>query len=661
MTQTAATGRAWTAALACAMIFVLAMFFMSFIDLDISRMYYPWHIAEYRIQSTQWQIFFYVGFVMLVMLHLLQRISRSDGEVFASLKETYVIPATVAFFFLAFILCRFHDWFLPGFGLVLAVLWVGTRLPCSDRGKVAQRLLVAVVAMLAGLFFLMFYLVPFFFPLFIADTAFLANLELHYAMTVLPGFELGHGVQDGLIGKQYYGFSMPLLMAGASVLTGFIDAAWTRLIVSVKLLQLVAAGLLLWNLYLLNKRHFLVLCVVTFCMVSALTTVGIPVYFPNQAGVRYVPLLLGLLFLTSQRNRKHPNPLLFAMVSGVLIAANPETGLVFFCGCMLFLAVTAMNAKGGLLPAVTVVAMTGLLALACFAMAYKGLSLVLVKSAHPEFFSNLRTFALGFGGTMSQPHVMAALVFLVGMHTLHRGFLKARLRLLTPIDAYQTAVGGIMVAWLLYYVAREDEWNLWFQSVLLIVCIAPRLKNPLRFLSRRRSPAAVAIAATLVLAFTASSVTSVMYNRSYLEHIRFFTSLPGVFTAFPHTEALYFFHPADRAGYEAKMLYLDAIVEKSDYLVLSNLPVSVRMHGFNSNFPWYDLFGEINAPVKFENFVAWMHAFGPRYLVLDDDASSLSAKTPSHYAHYRYFLESLTEYTEVRRESGWVVYARTGS
>jgi hypothetical protein len=661
MNQTATSGRAWTAALACAMVFVLAMFLLSFIDPDISRLYYPWHIAEYRIQSTQWQIFFYAGFVMLVMLHLLQRISHPDGEVFGSLKETCVIPATVAFFFLAFMLCRFHHWFLPGFGLVLAVLWAGTRLSRPVRNKTAQRLLVAAVATLAGLFFLVFYLVPLFFPLFVADKAFLSNLELHYAMTVLPGFELGRGVQDGLIGKQYYGFSMPLLMAGASGLTGFIDTAWTRLIVSVKLLQLVAAGLLLWNLYLLNRRHFLLLCMVTFCMVSALTTIGTPVYFPNQAGVRYVPLLLGLLFLTSQRNRKHPNPLLFAIVSGVLIAANPETGLTFFCGSMLYLAVTAMNAKGRLLPAVTVVAKAGLLALICFAVSYKGLSLVLVKSAQPEFFSNLRTFALGFGGTMSQPHIMAALVFLVGMHTLYRGFLKAGQRLLTPVDAYQTAVGGIMVAWLLYYVAREDEWNLWFQSVLLIVCIAPRLKNPLRFLSRRRSPAAVAVAATLVLAFTASAVTSVMYNRSYLEHIRFFASLPGVFTAFPRQEALYFFHQEDRADYETKMRYLDAIVEKSDYLVLSNLPVSVRMHGFNSNFPWYDLFGEINAPAKFDAFVAWMHAFGPRYLVLDDGASDLSAKTPNHDAHYRYFLESLAEYTEVGRESGWVVYARTGS
>ncbi len=651
------THRAFFLSLGAAAIFVAALFGLSFVHTDVGDVYFFWHIKEYAIVSTRWQILFYACFLVLFSLSVPYASTRPDsGPPPASpLALDY---AFALFSCLVLMLCQFHPWFLPGLGaavLMICLLTWAARpgMPCP--AVVSLRLAVGASAVV---FFAAFYILPRSFPLFISDKAFLSNLELHYAMSVLPGFEFGSGMQHGLIGKQYYGFSMSLLMAAAAWALGFIESEMTRLALAVKLLQLTALAIFLAALYVLNRRNFLFLCLVALCMTAALTTVGLPVYFPNQAGVRYVPLLAGLLFLAWQRRAKRPGLPRFALASGLMIAANPETGLAFCAGSMLFLGAGRLDETGRWRAALAAMLGGGLLSLAIFAVVYQSLSLLLVENVQPDFFSNIRTFGQGLGGIVSRPHLMAPLVLVLAAHAVARGFFRAQKGRLTGTDAYQTAVGGVMLVWLVYYVAREDEWNIWFQSLLLLALVAPRLKRPFRLLDTIRSRPARYMAVLAILAFTASSVTAFMYHRSYSSHIRFFFIQPKMFADLAGREALYFMNPDDKAAYEDKMRALGGLADKDDAVVLSNYPVSVRLQGFNAHFPWYDVFGEINSLSKAAMFVAWMAEHGGACLILDDPQSPLTAATPAHVEHYAHVLAALGRYREVKRESGWIVYRR---
>ena len=56
-----------------------------------------------------------------------------------------------------------------------------------------------------------------------------------------------------------------------------------------------------------------------------------------------------------------------------------------------------------------------------------------------------------------------------------RSVWRARKGKLQATDIHEAAVGSIMLVWLMYYVNRMSEWNLWFELVLLVLLIAPRL------------------------------------------------------------------------------------------------------------------------------------------------------------------------------------------
>ena len=89
----------------------------------------------------------------------------------------------------------------------------------------------------------------------------------------------------------------------------------------------------------------------------------------------------------------------------------------------------------------------------------------------------LRLFSSGYGGLVSKLEVFAGLLVFFGAHALIRGAWWAKRGKLTPLRAYQSAVGAMILVWLPYYVNRMNVLNLWFEAVLLILLFAPSLPN----------------------------------------------------------------------------------------------------------------------------------------------------------------------------------------
>jgi hypothetical protein len=651
--------RAWTFSVFFSCIYVMLMFVLSHFENDVTGLYYDLHIIEFGIVSTSRFITSYLALYFFLLA--CGAAATLSGRPLASPSPGLAGTTTVAFVCTILWFCLFHAWFLHALGAVLAVAWLAVLRNRLRPGRLARGMIKAVFVAAICLFFYCFYLLPLFFPLFIDSYSLLSNIELHYAMTVLPGFVFGVDGYVGFLGKQNYGFSMPLLVMLGNMLAGFITSDGARLVFTVKVFQLAAMGIFLYNLFLLNRRYFLPLCLGSLFLLYSLNTVGLAVYFPNQSGIRYVPLLLGLLFLTSKRRRVAPRPLLFSLAAGLLIAASPETGLAFLSGAIMFIAIKEMNAGKSLVGIAATVAKTLVFSLAFFGLAYFALNAIFLRGPSQDLFSNLQTFAQGFGGTVSKPHLVAVLAFATGVYLVFRGAFRAAKRMASTTDAYQAAVGTIMLTWLLYYVARQDEWNLWFQTALMILCIAPRFSVPSFRLFTKSSPAYYMSCAMILAALSAMGAASATQVLNYKEHVKFFNTFPISHYTSRLFPSPYFFHsPEEKIAYQTKMDYLRGVRDVDDTLVFSNLPVSVRLCGFNKNVVWYDVFGEVNSLEKIRIAAQWIQQNPPGCILVDDPDSGLSARTPNHFQHYRRIMDLLDEYVVQKKESGWIVYERRG-
>lgn len=507
----------------------------------------------------------------------------------------------------------------------------------------------------AGCYFILFVLLPLATPLLVHNGPEMRGIEGHYSVTVLPGFDLCCS-RDGEVQRANYGVAMPLLTALSLKVSSFFGVPDTDLVRAVKLNQLIAAVMICVLSYLLNKKNYPYIMVLALGLTAfTLSNVGMAVGYPNQSGIRFIPALAALIMLVLELRRARLRIWLLASVAALAVIMNPETGMATTVGF-----VVAVILKG-YIPQAPIASTAR--ALAQFAATFVivliiGSNLILemiLKDASGGLFQFVMLFTTGgYGGVVSKPSAVASLIFLVAITFVLRSVWHAREGVLQSTDVYEAAVGSIMLFWLMYYVNRMAEWNLWFELVLLVLIIAPRLTLSNGYLLFRQ-PAqfggfSMAVAC-LIVGQAASSVNNFMPLAE--EGIRWQRvgcdegdNLDG--KCLPWLKG---------TNFDLQMKALTAKFSRTDTLVLSGISTYARLRGFNEGFPWYDPM-EIVHKDEVSTIVGWINSRGPKYVIADDPTYRIARAAPEHSNQIQIYIPLLSSYREVSRESGWIVLER---
>lgn len=618
--------------------------------LDLSLL--PSHIREFSIQTTRWQVMSYVSliafFAGVCLWYLVSGRRNRQRARAGSAGEIFVIVLTLGVVFLG---CSHPPGFLAGFSMGAVAFLAFLRfwpLPTTKR-----RILTWVPRLLTVGYVVLMVALLWFSAIFIWDLPHIVTVESHYAVTVLPGIDvLTEGAE-----RSNYGALMAALVAVSLVVCDLIGLQSTSLIVAVAAYQVVVFGLIVFGFWLLNRNCWGILGVALMATAPTLSTLfNMAISFPNQSALRYLSLTVGILLLIAETRRKDPSAVRLAFYSGVSLAANIETGIAFSCGVYVYLLLSLFNRT----PQFRIVCKTSahyvLMTGAFFVLTNAFFSLV-VFGGDWKLFSWMYAFASGYGGVAAMPSILAALMVFFGGWAVMRGVMVSARGELSSVGAYESAMGTLMLVWMVYYVHREEEWNLWFQSVLLLLMVAPRVDwEGIKTLRNERWPA------VLYTFLGVSFVCGVAFSSSgvYLDKIRRQAgSIQARFEKPLGFASRYHFHDeflAERLG--ARLMYLQKIEKKEDYLVLSHLPTQIRLLGFNERFPWYEPFAEVTQQDELEEVVSWIDRFGPENLLLEKLTTQEVGQIPYRVTHLRNIVGGIARYTFDREESGWLIYQR---
>jgi len=645
-------------------IFVLGFFVLSLFNFAVSAEILDVQVSILDLESTRPQVIFYLLLLGLFATVCAVLLLWPNVEIIPKMGQVDHLILT-ALIVVAVIFGSWPKMFLSGFIIVLLICllssapWVEKIAGTSIGSKLVR------VNFFSGRFFwlltggilifmFIFSILPLTKPLPIWDDAHFQWVDGHYAATVLPGFDL---LSHGSVERANYGLAMPMLTAFSLKLFslfGFSNKALEQVVMLHQLLALVMIGVLS---FLTNKKYFphvmaLALGMTMFTLSNTSPIAGLP----NQSGIRYIPILASLIILVMEMRREQVRIWLLASTAAFLVIMNPETGLAATAG---YIVAVILNRYDREKPAVSLFATVFRFGLFFLVTGIVGSVLVIepiLKNTAGGIFQFLTVFLKnGYGGMVDKPSLMATLLFFAATTVILRGVLHSRNGTISKTEAYEAAMGTFILVWLIYYANRMAELNLWFQSALLILMIAPRIDyREWKILARRplrcRLTLAVVIACMIggQLAYSSAHFATNSIKWFIRQYVGYDECMILDGKSVPWL-------PQSRI-----QLQINALTEKhspSDTLVLSGISSYARRHDFNSGFPWYSP-GEIIDKRDVEKFENWAARRGPKYIIADDPTCDIAMARPEHSKLIQSFLVNLTSYAEVGRDSGWIVLER---
>ncbi len=645
-------------------IFVLGFFVLSLFNFAVSAEILDAQVSILNLESTRPQVIFYLSLLGLfatvcavLLLCPNVKIIPKMGQIDHLILTALIVVAVI-----------FGSWpkmFLAGFLIVLLICllssapWVEKIAGTSIGSKLMQ------VKFFSGRFYwlltggiliymFLFSILPLAKPLPIWNEAHFQWVDGHYAATVLPGFDL---LFHGFMERANYGLAMPMLTAFSLKLFSLFGFSNTALEQVVKLHQLLALVMIGMLSFLTNKKYFphvmaLALGMTAFTLSNTSHIVG----YPNQSGIRYIPILASLIILVVEMRREQVRVWLLASTAAFFVIMSPETGLAATAG---YIVAVILNRYDRERPAGSLFETIFRFGLFFLVTGIVGSVLIvepILKNTTGGIFQFLTVFIKDdYGGMVDKPSLMATILFFAATTVVLRGVLHSRNGAISKTEAYEAALGTVILVWLIYYANRMAELNLWFQSVLLILLIAPRIdyrewkilvRRPLRCRLTLAMVIACAIGGQLAYSSSHFAGNSIQwFQRQYVGCTECIIldgkSVPWL--------------PKSRI-----QLQINALTEKHsppDTLVLSGISCYARRHGFNSDFPWYSP-GEIIYKKDVEKLVNWIEKRGPKYIIADDPNDAIAMARPEHSKLIQSYLHRLTSYSEVRRDSGWIVLER---
>lgn len=651
-----------------AIIFATGLFLLHFFKFPVDATILDTQVSMHNLESTRAQGMFYLALLGLfaticavVLLWPNAKIIPRVGRVDQALTAVVVIAAIC--------LGSWSGRFLFGF-LSAAALLTFSRMSWFDpipsvwtrssimRGRPFAGILFWLLIGSVFVYLIVFLIAPLAMPLSIHGVPELLAVESHYATTVLPGFDLICCSEVGAIERARYGLGMPLLTALALKGLAFFGISNTALVQAVKLYQLIAVVMICILSFLTNRKYFPYVMALALAMTAyTLSNVGVAVWYPNQSGIRYIPLLASLIVLVLEMRRAQLRIWLLASAAAIFVIMCPETGLATTAGYI----VAAVLKRYAPKTPIASIAGTFMWFGAVFALTMMAGSVLIIepilKNSSGGLFQFMALFVTsGYSGLVDKPSMMATLLFFVATTAVLRSVWRARSGVLLSVDAYEAAVGTIMLVWLMYYVNRMAGWNLWFQWVLLALLIAPRItlggwqqlfQKPLRF-----GVTLPMVVACLISGQLTDSFSQFAYQAAgrlvRWQHLGCDDGMILDGKCLPRLRG---------SRFELQINALTNEYSPAETLVLSGVLTHARLHGFNDGFPWYEPM-EVVRKKEVEEIVNWIEMRGPKYILADDPSYDIALAAPEHSRQIQSYLPRLVSYCEVRRDAGWIILER---
>ena len=649
------------------LVFTVGLFILHFFKFPVDATILETHVRLLNLESTRIQTTLYL--TLLSLFAIICAITLLFPSIRMIPRATHLDPLImILVMVMAIVLGSWSRAFYLGFLVVTAALIVlRARWPIIEQDpwsklasgrwmQLAGRIIFWLMIGGLGCYFIIFVLSPLGTPLLIHNALELRGIETHYSVTVLPGFDLVCCSGEGTVQRINYGVAMPLLTAIALKIFSFFGGSVTDLVWAVKFNQLIAAAMICVLSYLLNKKNYpYIMALVLGLTAFTLSNVGQAVGYPNQSGIRYVPALAALIVLVLELRRIKLRIWLLASVAALAVIMNPETGMATTVGYVVAVILKGHIPQAPIISTMRTLAWFMVIFVIVLTVGSNLFLEMILRDAPGGLLQFLILFTTGgYGGMVDKPSAVASLIFLAAITIVLRSVWRAREGTLQSTDIYEAAVGSIMLFWLMYYVNRMAEWNLWFELVLLVLMIAPRLTLNNGSLLFRRSAqfgGVSMVVACLIGGLVASSVAQFMPLAK--EGIRWQRvgcnegdSLDG--KCLPWLKS---------SNLETQMKVLTERYSRADTLVLSGISTYARLRGFNEGFPWYDPM-EVVHKKDVSTIVEWIDSRGPKYVIADDPVYEIALATPEHSKQILSYIALLRSYREVSKESGWIVLER---
>ena len=321
-----------------AFIFAIGLYFISFFKFPVDTTILDTHVRAINMESTRVQSILFMilmGFLVIICTCMLL---CTKVKIFFNTDKVSVASAIL----LVIASIVFGSWskqFLQGFLFVAVFLiFLRTRWFALISNVYSQSIFSCslpyekvfswILACIVVVYITIFLVAPLATPLLISGATELRGIEGHYAVTVLPGFDLIGGVE-----RANYGLGMPLLTALALKVFALFKISNVSLVQAVKLNQLIAVVLICFLSFLTNRKYFPYVMAMALGMTAfTLSNVGIAVGYPNQSGIRYIPILTSLIVLVMELHRAQLRVWVLASTAAIFVILSPETGLATTAG-----------------------------------------------------------------------------------------------------------------------------------------------------------------------------------------------------------------------------------------------------------------------------------------------------------------------------------------
>lgn len=565
------------------------------------------------------------------------------------------------------------SWIIAGILIILAISTVGSfKLPFFVSLAVGLPFIFSIflapslrkwikfIVLTAFVFYIASsYIIPLIHQYPITGVDKLLSHELHHSHTVLPGVDLIRGERLENSASYLYGFLVALAVPVTSALTGLPPSDPLIAVRAVQLFNILASLLVILIVFLHLPIKWKWLSLLALPLNPSFSLAHPSVSTPNQAGVRYMVLLIGILVLTLI-NRRHRDTgvWLLGILGGILIALNLELGICVNSGFIAFLFVRSLSNKSGLLRTIA------LYILSTFSV-FLVSSFVLIASftSNTDFSSLTFFFTLfagrGYGGAASEPEFLAVCAFFIAASVITLVALRfsCDLQEKENDNAFAFSISVIILTWLPYYVNRMDGWNLSiipFLVLLIALTFRDDAFDPIPFsASPLRLSASVILPLTLASSFVGTKLSAI-WTRQYLREIR--TNQCGLL--FNHKSAYCFSEDVPMRISGLNNLFKMPDSSKANYLILSPLhDTQTRILGFNQTYPWQATLSSImKEDVKARS--RWIDLNGPQFLAVPILSDSDAQSVKQAILHVSEVADGSLAYKKVGFKDGWVIYKR---
>jgi hypothetical protein len=411
-------------------------------------------IDLYQIANTLSQKILYVVwcFILFAGVYLI-RFLRSDKKIDASASNKYIF-VFIIINVVIIIISYFRNLLDIKVNEFVISILTGIVLIFLIQGIMFQKLFKYLMVPVFFLFIYFFYIGPFHKQLYLDSIPAASFIDFHIAATVTPGFLMGNEVS---VSMSNYGIGMNLLIFLSKMITDYFGFNLTQIgLISFFQIAGTLLGLILIKLF--ETRSFFFFGSLFMVTNLALTNLTINLVTPNQSLLRYFIFLLQIVlyFIILKTN---DSVYLIAALSAVGLILSPSLGAIFLFAALAN-RLNFTNFRNSLIELIKMILVTLIIYL---------LSLYLIinfVSIQDNSVSVWFSFIKGFGGYASIPSINFYLL-LIAFSNMIIVLSLYKTNLITYKLKFIIFLSSISLIWMVYYVNRMFDQNLWFLILLL--------------------------------------------------------------------------------------------------------------------------------------------------------------------------------------------------